>query len=129
MAIAIIDDSMTNLVILKQMTKKELCHPAVMFSDPRAAIDYLSGATSELIILDCDMPDIDGIAFIEIVRQMEHHKKTPILMVTCHSEPEVRLRALRAGGTDFLSKPIIPEEFKLRIRNLTEMNQLTPAAA
>lgn len=129
MAIAIVDDSMTTLVILKQMAKKQSFLPAIMFSEARAAIDYLSVTTSELIIVDFEMPDLDGIAFIELVRQMENHKKTPILMVTCHTDPEIRLRALQAGGTDFLSKPVMPEEFKLRIRNLIEMGQLSSVAA
>ncbi len=129
MAIAIVDDSMTTLIILKQMAKKQSFLPAVMFSEARAAIDYLSVTTSELIIVDFEMPELDGIAFIKIVRQMENHKRTPILMVTSHSEPDIRLRALQAGVTDFLSKPVMPEEFKLRIRNLIEIGQLSPVAA
>ena len=128
MAIAIIDDSMTALVVLKQMTKNEYHLPAVLFPDPRAALEYLSETVSELIIVDCEMPDLDGIAVVECIRRIAIHQKTPILMVTCHADPETRLRALQAGVTDFLSKPVIPMEFKLRIQNLIGRSHDSPVS-
>ncbi len=118
MAIVIIDDSMTNLVVLKHMAKSHCKKPIVMFSDADTALDYLTFEASELIIVDCEMPGIDGIAFIERVRQMDKHVSTPIMMVTHHTDANIRVRAFKAGSTDFLSKPVIPEEFKLRIANL-----------
>lgn len=129
MAIVIVDDSMTNLVVLKHMAKRQSGRPIVLFSDPATALEHLAEASADLIIVDCEMPGMNGVAFIEGVRQMKQHAATPILMVTHHTEPEIRLRALKAGAADFLSKPVIPEELKLRIGHLIKEGPLANSAA
>lgn len=129
MAIVIIDDSMTNLVVLKHMAKSQSGKPAVLFSDAATALEYLSEAEAELIIVDCEMPGMNGVSFIERAREMKKHANTPILMVTHHTDPDVRLRALKAGAADFLSKPVIPEELRLRIGHLIKEGATTGAAA
>lgn len=129
MAIVIVDDSVTNLVVLKHMAKKVSGGGVIMFSDGATALDYLGGASSELVIVDCEMPTMDGVAIVERIRQMEPHSCTPILMVTHYSDPAVRLRALKAGCNDFLSKPVQPEEFRIRVAQLLALTTLVPVAA
>ena len=55
------------------------------------------------------------------MRKLTHHIDTPIVMVTNHSESEIRRQALEAGATDFLSKPFDASEFKVRMRNLLRL--------
>jgi DNA-binding response OmpR family regulator len=121
MSIVIVDDSITNLIVLKHLAKTHGERPILTFSNPEGARDYLSCNSADLVIVDCEMPGLDGISFISQMRAFRHHGKTPVLMVTNHREGEVRHAALAAGATEFLSKPVNAAEFKLRLRNLLQL--------
>ncbi len=121
MSIVVVDDSMTNLVVLKHMAKGNSSLPVQTFTKPEMAVDYLSKNEADLIIVDCEMPGMNGIDFISTMRKLAHHIDTPIVMVTNHSESEIRRQALEAGATDFLSKPFDASEFKVRMRNLLRL--------
>ncbi len=121
MCIVIVDDSTTNLVVLKHLAKANGSVPVCTFSKPEMAKDFLSGNPADLVIVDCEMPGLNGIDFIAAVRRFRHHADTPIVMVTHHSDTEIRTQALTAGATEFLSKPVDASEFKVRIRNLLQL--------
>jgi response regulator RpfG family c-di-GMP phosphodiesterase len=72
----------------------------------------------DLLIVDYMMPDIDGIQFIQQLKQHPERKHLPILMVTADHQSDVRYRALEAGANDFLTKPIDRIEFNSRVRNM-----------
>lgn len=69
------------------------------------------------------MPGIDGVEFIRRLRDMARHATVPVVMVTTADERDVCLEALRAGATDFLTKPLEPVEFKVRLRNLLDLRR------
>ena len=122
MSIVIVDDSVTTLVVLKQLAKGMGGLPVVTFSKPSEALSYLSENGAHIVVVDCEMPEMNGIEFIAAVRSNPPHRSTPIVMVTQHSATEIRNRAIEAGATDFLNKPIDAAEFKLRIRNLVRLS-------
>jgi len=121
MSIVIIDDSATNLIVLKYIAASGGERPVVTFSQPAEARNYLSENTADLVIVDCEMPGLDGISLVNQVRQFRHHADTPIIMVTNHTEGQIRHAALASGVTEFLSKPVDSAELKLRIRNLLRL--------
>jgi putative two-component system response regulator len=125
MAVVIVDDSVTNLVVLKSLMASVRSSEIVTFSDSEKAAQYLATHGSDLIIVDYSMPKMNGIEFISTVRRQPHHAETPIVMVTQQSDREVRMRALDVGATDFLSKPVDPSEFKARARNLLKLHGVT----
>jgi putative two-component system response regulator len=118
MSIVIVDDSATNLIVLKCLSAAAGKPNAITFTGGMEALNALSGMRCELVIVDYSMPDLDGIEFITHLRRDPLHIDTPVIMVTHSAERDVRLRALDAGATDFLSKPVDPAEFKARVRNL-----------
>ena len=122
MTIVIVDDSVTTLIVLKQMAKSMGGLPVTTFSVPNDALDYLARNPAHLVVVDCEMPDINGVDFIRAVRGSPQHRMTPIVMVTQHSDVDLRECALQAGATDFLSKPVNAAEFKLRLRNLLNLS-------
>jgi DNA-binding response OmpR family regulator len=126
MAVVIVDDSATNLIVLKHLSAALHSFDIVTFSDAKAALDYLTKQASELIIVDFAMPQMNGIEFITMVRQQPHHVETPIVMVTQMSDRDIRMRALEAGATDFLNKPVDPSEYKARLRNLLKFQGAIP---
>ncbi len=121
MSIVIVDDNVTNLVVLKHLAKGQAEQEIHAFTHPEKALDHLAQNRADLVVVDCDMPGLNGIDFTESLRKQHHHSQTPIVMVTAHSEEDVRTRAVAAGVTDFLTKPVNAEEFRLRLRNLLRL--------
>jgi putative two-component system response regulator len=116
--VLMVDDNMTNLVLVRHLvTRMEGCE-AVAFTDPAKALARLETADVDIVLVDYRMPDIDGIEFIRRMRAMPRHEHVPIVMVTTVDERDVLIEALEAGATDFLTKPLEPIEFKVRLRNL-----------
>jgi CheY-like chemotaxis protein len=118
MAIVIVDDSATSLIILKHMTRSQCNAPVHTYACSDDARQFLSGNAADLIVVDCEMPSLNGIEFIGEIRRYKHHARTPILMVTQHHESEIRRQALAAGATAFLNKPVKTDEFKALVREL-----------
>jgi two-component system chemotaxis response regulator CheY len=73
------------------------------------AIERLSLATFDLMVLDLNMPDIGGIEVVEFVRAQDKLRELPILVVTTRGDEASRARALGAGASAFMTKPFTPE--------------------
>lgn len=88
------------------------------------AIERLSVAGFDLVVLDLNMPDVGGIEVIEFVRAQDHLRALPILVVTTRGDDASRTRVLEAGASGFLSKPFAPPQILEEARRL-----LSPGAA
>ena len=88
------------------------------FTSPREGLDWCGAHEPDLIIVDYMMPDLNGIEFIDAVRQFHPADVVPILMVTAAHEKEIRYQSLTAGANDFLTKPIDRHEFDPRVRTM-----------
>ena len=73
------------------------------------AIERLSLASYDLMVLDLNMPDIGGIEVIEFVRAQDKLRAVPILVVTTRGDEASRERTLAAGASAFMTKPFTPE--------------------
>ena len=82
------------------------------------AIEQLSLTAFGLMLLDLNMPDIGGFEVIEFVRHQDKLRDLPILVITTRSDESVRVRALQAGATVFMTKPFSPEGLAAEVRNL-----------
>ncbi len=84
------------------------------------ALRWLETSTCELIITDLMMPEMDGERFIDALSQHPQWKTIPIVVLSAKSLEDDRLRLLRYGVVDFISKPFHADELYLRIKNLLE---------
>ena len=123
MPIVIVDDSATNLAVLKSLSAKCYNGTAKGFMDSEAAAAFLAANAVDLIVVDYSMPGLNGVDFIRVVRSSPLHRTTPIVMVTHSSDQAVRVEALEAGATEFLNKPVDAIEFKARIKNLLTLQE------
>lgn len=118
MDVVIIDDTQINVTLMQALVAKiEDCSP-ICFNESQKALDWCIANEADLIIVDYMMPAPNGIDFIQALRATPGKSEVPVLMVTADHEKEVRYRALDAGATDFLTKPLDRIEFRSRVKNM-----------
>lgn len=93
------------------------------FADPQAALDRAVQQAPDLIISDYRMPGMDGIEFVSRLRALPRLQEVPVIIVTVVEDRQIRYQALEAGATDFLTRPIDPQECRARCRNLLALRR------
>lgn len=93
------------------------------FSSGATALRFLSSNHADLIILDCNMPGIDGFGVMEILRMDAKASRIPLLFLTAMEDGDSEVLALKKGAGDYLLKPIKPQVLLTRIRLLLELDR------
>lgn len=119
--VLIVDDSENNLILFEALLKRMDNCESVKFSNAVAGLANAQQEDYDLIIVDYMMPDLNGMDFITQFRQTPGRENTPVLMVTANDQRQVRYRALDAGATDFLTKPVDKIEFLARVNNMLQL--------
>ncbi len=122
--VLVIDDQSTGRVILEEIVKG--VDPSIQvqtFADPLAAIEWAKTHPVDLVLTDYKMPQLDGVETIRRIRGIYSCVDVPIIVVTVLEDREIRYKALEAGATDFLTKPVDPYECRARCRNLLTMRR------
>lgn len=116
--VLIIDDTEVNLILFGALVKKlDDCIPHT-FAHARDALIWSQDNDPDLVIVDYMMPDLDGLEFIRLFREMPGRDAVPIVMITANDQKQLRYRALDLGANDFLTKPVDKVEFLARSRNM-----------
>ncbi|HEX7439324.1 MAG TPA: response regulator, partial [Caldimonas sp.] len=89
----------------------------VVTNDPRQALALLRREEPAILLLDLMMPQMSGFELLEAIRADRLLRYTPVIVLTAATGADTKLRALRLGATDFLSKPVDSSELVLRVRN------------
>ncbi len=79
-------------------------------------VERLEEMRPDVLLLDVNLPRVSGIDVCRALRRSERWELLPILVVTSRTDPETRLAAFRAGASDVIPKPVIPEELLARVR-------------
>ena len=122
--VLIVDDQPVNIQLLKVLLREAGYTRIVATTEPRDALDLYLTHRPDIVLLDLQMPHLDGFG---VMAQLHEHETTgfiPILVLTAETDPTVRYRALQSGARDFLNKPFDRIETTARIRNLIELRQL-----
>lgn len=105
----------TALVVEDSPTMRQLISfalrrlPAITVIEADDGVDGLKKLTShevDILITDINMPIMDGLKLVSLVRQDEKHKDMPIIIITTEGSPEDRQRALQLGANAYITKPI-----------------------
>ena len=122
--VLVIDDQSTGRVILEEIVRGVDAGIQVQtFADPLAAIEWAKTHPVDLILTDYKMPQLDGVETIRRIRGIYSCVDVPIVVVTVLEDREIRYKALEAGATDFLTKPVDQYECRARCRNLLTMRR------
>jgi putative two-component system response regulator len=124
MKILVIDDEPVNVALLKDILADNGYARVKSITDSRLVLESRKTFQPDLILLDLVMPHVDGFAVLEALRAEAGEVLVPVIVLTADANEEAKLRALRAGATDFLLKPFDQLEVLLRIGNLLEMRRL-----
>jgi PAS domain S-box-containing protein len=121
-SILIVDDQESNISLLQQMLVEAGYTFVSSTMDPREVCALHRKYHYDLILLDLQMPGMDGFQVMEALKTNEADSFLPVLVIT--AQPGHKLRALQAGARDFISKPFDLLEVKTRIRNQLEVRLL-----
>ncbi|MDD2915198.1 MAG: diguanylate cyclase [Gallionella sp.] len=120
--ILIVDDQEANVQLLEQLLREAGYQRITSTLDPHAVCALHRENHYDLILLDLQMPGMDGYQVMESLKEIETEGYLPVFVVT--SYPDHKLRALTSGAKDFISKPFNLMEVKTRIHNLLEVRLL-----
>ncbi|WP_407158159.1 HD domain-containing phosphohydrolase [Bradyrhizobium sp. STM 3557] len=119
----IVDDSPSVLDFLKRLIETDGSVQATTSLDPVAALDIARELHFDIVLVDYEMPKMDGIQFVRELRALAGFSETPVAMITSSDSDEIKLRALEAGATDFLPKRRNSVEVRVRLRNLISLGK------
>lgn len=116
--VLIVDDAEINLILFEALVKRMGNSASKVFSEAPKGLDWAQNHDVDLVIVDYMMPELDGIEFISRLRATPGKEDVPVLMITANDQKQIRYRALDAGATDFLTKPVDKVEFIARANNM-----------
>jgi sigma-B regulation protein RsbU (phosphoserine phosphatase) len=114
--IMIVDDNEINRIFLEKTLKTRGFTKLLSVNSGEEALQKLSWFQTEMVILDIMMPDgMDGFECCEAIRAQKRYQDLPVLIQTTITDPELKVKAFSKGATDFVSKPIYPDELVARV--------------
>lgn len=123
--ILIVDDQVDNVHLLERLLNRRGFVNLRSITDPRLFFPTLAEFQPDLILLDLQMPFLDGYEILEqLSLTLSDEVYLPVLVLTANIGPEAKKRALELGAKDFLHKPFESTEVVLRIRNLLHTRHL-----
>jgi adenylate cyclase len=121
-SILVVDDQEANVLLLERMLRGAGYTSVASTKDPHQVCEFHRRNRYSLILLDLQMPGMDGFQVMEGLKEIETDGYLPILVIT--AQPDHKLRALQAGAKDFVSKPFELAEVLMRVHNMLEVRLL-----
>lgn len=120
--ILVVDDDKLNLTAAKRVLCDEYKVTAVMRG--AQALSYLEGNDCDIVLLDINMPEMDGFEVLEKMRCIERCQKIPVIFLTADNDSVTEARCFNTGAVDFIAKPFVPEVMRSRISRVLELEEL-----
>src|SRR5688500_16920626 len=108
--------------LILQDTLERLGHSAIGATNVPEALQALSRDRIDLIISDYRMPGLSGLEFLEVLR--DQGRDIPVIMLTGYATIEPAVASSKAGASDYITKPVQPEQLEHAVTQALEMNRL-----
>ncbi len=118
--ILIVDDESVNLKLLEKLLNAHGYLNIDPVDDAREVIAHYQAMRPDLILLDINMPHLDGYQVMEQLKALDDPLMPPIVILTAQHDKSYLLRALSLGARDFVTKPLDTSELLMRVRNLLD---------
>ena len=120
-AIMLVDDEAANIKLLERTLRSDGYSNLYSTTDPRTVLDLFQKHKFDLIILDLNMPFMDGFEVMRQLQSLDRDGIPPILVLTAQHDHEYLVHALQIGASDYVTKPFSIEELLVRVRNLIQV--------
>ena len=117
--ILIVDDDMTSLKLAKGILDSE--YRVATVNSGAMVFKYLANNTPDLILLDINMPDMDGFEVLDKLKVRREWAAIPVIFLTANQDPQSEARCLESGAIDFVGKPFVPVILQNRVRRVIEL--------
>src|SRR5512143_1391452 len=117
----VVEDSPTMRQLISFALKRVQGSKIVEASDGIDALKKLSGQKFDLILTDINMPIMDGLKLVSLIRNDDNHKGIPIIIITTEGAEEDRKKGLALGANAYLSKPIQTAELLRLVKELVKV--------
>ena len=119
--ILIVDDELANVLLLQKILASRGYQNVVATQDPTQALPLYQEHNCDLILLDLNMPELDGYGVLDQLNNLAGKALPPILILTAQHTQSFRQRALDNGAIDYVTKPFNAEELLSRVHNLLQV--------
>lgn len=119
--ILVVDDSKANLTLAKQALDEY--YQVSLVTSGQMALRFLEKRMPDLILLDINMPEMDGLETLRQIRANHDYKDVPVIFLTAKTDPETEVECLKLGAADFIGKPFVPQVMRSRIARTLELEE------
>jgi DNA-binding response OmpR family regulator len=120
------DDAVSNRALVFALGRVGM--HASSLTDPLKALENLRQNSYDAVLLDLNLPGMDGIALREQMRQMSRHEQTPAILITSYKEFAERARSILGSNDDLIAKPVMPIELAVKVTSHV-LKRRSPASA
>lgn len=119
--ILVVDDDKTNLILAQNILTPR--YRIAASNSGSTALKYLEGHLPDLILLDINMPEMDGFEVLERIRQQEETKSIPVIFLTADNLAETEIKCFQMGAMDYVTKPFVPDILLSRVDKTMELDR------
>jgi signal transduction histidine kinase len=118
--ILVVDDLQEKHVVFRSILD-ELGQNIISARSGQEALRYILEHEFAVILLDVNMPDIDGLETASLIRQYKKSSQTPIVFITAYVDERQAKRSYELGAVDYISSPVVPEVLRSKVRVFVEL--------
>jgi putative two-component system response regulator len=122
--VLLVDDDRTILRLTEELLKQDVDCDIVTAESGEEALDLIEASPPDLVLLDYQMPRMDGFEVCRAIKAEPRTRLVPVVMVTAVTDTVYRVKALQAGADDFLTKPVEVTELTARVQSLIKLKRL-----
>lgn len=123
--ILVVDDDASTRTLLELILSSG-GHEITLLNDGREALAYLKTNTPDLIVIDVNMPILDGIEVCSRIKKLPRFKKIPVIVLTSMNDAATRVRAIDVGASEIVYKPLTGKNFLRTIQGFLQPNPDQP---
>ncbi|MBO6310874.1 MAG: diguanylate cyclase [Oribacterium sp.] len=125
--ILVVDDDIVSLTTAKNVLGAD--YKVIIVKSGAQALTYVGKNSCDLILLDINMPEMDGFEAFGKIREVESAAQVPIIFLTSDNDARTETKCFETGAIDFISKPFVPSVIKSRVARVLELEDLRKSLA
>ena len=117
--VLVVDDDSTSLKLAQRILEPD--YRVATVNKGELVFSYLKHNTPDLILLDLNMPEIDGFEVMRRLQSNEKYVEIPVMFLTANQDSDIEAKCLESGAIDFVNKPFVPLVLKGRVKRIMEL--------